>query len=203
MGFRSSVLAASAMALAAAALLVGCGSPQEESELQNGGQPTPPQTALPAVDPDIALVEHHSTHKGYTLSYPEGWRVMAGEEFTDYFVWRAESGRTYAQVSISCRDPGDQASTPEQMVRFDAHAINELGAGRVSPSEATPLEVGGLPGRQLRYTHMLSGLKVQQVVAYAVSERCGWRISLAVYGDASMEPYLPLFQRIIATFRPD
>jgi len=205
---RFLVLAASAILLEVAALLMGCGSSSEEARpLANGGQSVSTaeavHQALPTVNPQVGLVAYHSPDKGYSLAYPEGWEVVAEGGFTDYFVWRAESGRTYAQLAVSCRTAEQGGTSPDRMASQDVQMIKEFGGGAVNPTDVGPIQVGDLPGKQFTYTYQLSGLTVEQVAAYVVHGACGWRLALASYGPGTLGPYLPLFQRIIAAFRPD
>jgi len=83
----------------------------------------------------------------------------------------------------------------------DANIVSRYGGAL--PEESTPVELGGVPGKQVTYTLGISGFTVEQVAAYAVKGNCGWRIGLAAYGPGNLQSYLPLFERILASFRAD
>ena len=44
---------------------------------------------------------------------------------------------------------------------------------------------------------------IEQVAAYVVKGDCGWRIGLDTYAPGTLQSFLPLFERILASFRLD
>jgi len=187
------------MVLAGVLALAACGgseqgSPNEVSVTGTAEAQLPP----PTVEADIPLVEYQSPDKGYTLGYPSGWEVEAGPDlFADIFARKSESGRSLAQLNVSCNK---DALTTEKLAGIDAAVASRYGA--VDPSGVTPVEIAGTTGGQLRYRIGVAGTAIEQVAVYAPGDECGWRLALAAYGDGTLASYLPLFERIVASFRP-
>ena len=202
-------MAALATLLAVALVLVGaCGSEEEETGPPTAG-PRPSQTATsgpgpasepaPTVDPGIPLVAFRSPDKGYSLRYPEGWEVDATPGGgTDAFLWRI-GDRRLALLQVTCNR---ELLTPQSLMRADASVASNLG-GYLNLADAVPMQVGGVEGKQNRYSLSVGGLTIEHVVAYVAIGDCGWRIGLNSYGTGSLNPYLPLFDRILASFHFD
>lgn len=184
------------MLLAAAA--AACGGGGEETSVSTA---TPPPAItvgpVPTVDAATPLAEYRSADMGFSIGYPEGWNVQTPGGVFSAFTW-STNGRPIAQLTLLCNQ--GENLTVDGLISSD-RAIIASGGGSV-PSEPTPIEVAGLPGKQTTYEVNLGGLTVEQVAAYVVSGECGWRIGLATYGPGTREPYLPLFDRILASFRP-
>jgi hypothetical protein len=162
-----------------------------------GGSSTP--AALPTVDPDVPLVEYHSADKGYSLQYPQGWEVDASPGSpTDFFFWRVRD-RRLAQLQVTCNR---QVSTVDSLMLLDADFASNFG-GNLDWAAAVPVEIAGVEGKRNRYSISVSGITVEHVVAYVVAGGCGWRIGLNTQGPGTLEPYLPLFDRILASVRFD
>jgi len=106
-----------------------------------------------------------------------------------------------AELIVSCYKGENQ--TPDGLIRQDAAAISSIGAGQIDPTRAVPIELAGIAGKQLIYTTSIAGFVIEHVAAYAVQGECGWRLGLSTYGQATLDDYLPLFQRMIASFGPD
>lgn len=164
-----------------------------------GATPASTPEPVPTIDLGVPLVEYHSPDFGYSVSYPEGW-VLHGSESSPVtvFSWSLD-GRPIAQLTVLCNK--GQGQSVDGLIAQDRAILSQYGA--TLPTESTPVEVGGLPGKQVTYTLGYSGLTVEQVAAYAAEGDSGWRIGLATYGSGSLEPSMPLFERIIASFRPD
>lgn len=187
--------------LVAVLFLAACGGHGDETATTpEAGLPTVPAgpSELPAVDPNAPLVEYHSPEKSYSVSYPQGWQVNTESGFADYFLWSADDGRPLAQLAVTCNA---QALTLDDLISADAAVVARFGAG-IDPSTIVPIQIAGTTGKQLMYTVPAGGLPVEQVVAYAPGEKCGWRLALASYGPGTLPAYLPLFQRIVASFQP-
>jgi len=191
---------------AAAVFLVACGGHEGSgvSSPDTGGTATPAESTpsavatplvVPTIAPDIPLTEYRSPDKPYVIGYPQGWEVLP-TNVTDSFLWRLGS-RPVLQLAVSCYRGSDW--TPEKLIEQDAAAISAL--VHVDPARATPIEVGGLAGKQLRYSVRIEQLLIEHVVVYAVKGECGWRVGLNTFA-VPLAPYLPLFQRIIASFQP-
>jgi hypothetical protein len=192
------VIVISGMALALMLALAACGGDEEAVPAETSTAATNGELPLPTVDPDIPLTEYRSADKGYTVGYPSGWEVNAGEQlFGDIFFWNSESGRPLAQLTVSCNP---DALTAEALRRIDAAAAAQFGS--VESDSITPIEIAGTEGTQMRYRTSVEDLVIEQVAAYAPGDECGWRLGLAAYGSGALEPYLPLFDRIVASFQP-
>lgn len=160
--------------------------------------PPPAITAgpLPTVDAATPLAEYRSADPGYSIGYPDGWSVQtAGGPFSA-FTW-STNGRPIAQLTVSC---DQEATTVEGLINKDRQIVAQ--AGGSLPPEPTPIEVAGLEGKQVTYEVNFGGLTAEQIAAYVASGGCGWRIGLATYGTGSLDPFLPLFDRILASFQP-
>lgn len=194
-------LAAAVACLLLVVAAAACGDGEEEPSLPTS-TPLPPSTpeVRPTVDPGVPLIEYRSPEGGYSLGYPEGWEELEEQSGRDLavFSWTLD-GRPIAQLSVLCNREENQ--TVESLLEGDAAIISGLGGGGLS--EPTPIEVAGTAGKQVTYAMNFGGLAVEQVAAYAVKGECGWRIGLATYGVGSLRSYLPLFERIIASFRVD
>lgn len=198
------------LAIAGACLLflavaAACGGSEEETPLFTPTIPatTPSPSApdpLPTVDATVPLVEYSPPLGEYTVGYPRGWEVVEKATGGDLavFGWTVD-GRPMAQLSTLCTREEDL--TVGGLIERDTAVIADFGGGPVS--DPVSIEVAGTTGSQVTYRHGVGGLTIEQVVAYAVTEQCGWRIGLATYGGGSLESYLPLFERIIASFQVD
>jgi len=196
--FLRLTLAGGCLLLAAAAAACGGGGQEAPSSTAS---PSPASTPapLPTIDPNVPLVEYRSPDPGYSVSYPEGWDLnfSPGAPVAN-FDWTVV-GRPIAQLTVTCFKGQNQ--TVESLIQQDTAILGQY-AGTV-PTESTPVELAGVSGKQLTYTVGFGGLTIEQVAAYAVKGDCGWRIGLATYIPGTLQSYLPLFQRIIASFRPD
>jgi hypothetical protein len=191
--FKLAVLGICLLLVAAA-----CGDGEQEAPLPT---PTPPPSTpkpVPTVDPSVPLVEYRSPDMGYSMGYPEGWNVEVPSGPFTAFSWSLD-GRPIAQLSVMCTRGENQ--TVDGLIQEHARIVPQI--ARTALAESTPIELGGTAGKQLRYTTRVAELTIEQVAAYAVIGDCGWRIGLATYGPGTLEPYLPLFERIIASFQPD
>jgi len=178
-----------------------CGGGDEETPSSTAG-PSPVATVapLPTIDPNVPLVEYSSPEIGYSVSYPEGWKADAAQGSTfATFNWSLEGGRPVAQLTVLCNRGENQ--TAESLMAQDTAILAQYGGAM--PEESTTVEVGGVSGKQVTYTVNVSGFTIEQVAAYAVKGDCGWRIGLASYSPGSLQSYLPLFERILASFRAD
>jgi hypothetical protein len=190
-----------AVVLAAAVLLVGaCGGDEENGEAPSPGPTDTPGAATtvvppPVVDPEIPLVEYHSGDKGYSIGYPEGWNVeVTPGGVTDAFSWTLDE-RRLAQLQVTCNR---ELLTPDSLMLADLGVASSFG-GQLDPAAAVPVQVAGLQGKRNSYHLTVAGLVVEHVVAYVAHGGCGWRIGLNSYGSGNLQPYLPLFDRILAT----
>lgn len=194
-------LATAGVCLLLVAAAAACGEGEQEP-LPPISTPLPPSTpeVLPTVDPGVPLVEYRLPDRGCSLGYPEGWEELEEQSGPDLavFSW-ALDGKPMAQLTILCNEEENQ--TLDSLIQQDAAIISGLGGAGFS--EPTPIEVAGTAGKQVTYTINFAGFAVEQVAAYVVKGECGWRIGLATYGEGSLRSYLPLFERIIASFRLD
>jgi hypothetical protein len=184
-------------------VVVACGGDEEPEATSTieAGSPTPTvQTpvVLPTLDPNISLVEYHSPDLGYSVSHPQGWELETEPGFADYFVWSTEEGRPVAQLVVSCNE---NALTVDDLLLADSAVASRFGG--FDPTSIEDVEIGGTTGKQVRYTVAVSSLVVEQVVAYAPGEQCGWRLALAAYQAGTLRNYLSLFEQIRASFQPD
>jgi hypothetical protein len=160
--------------------------------------PTPAPRPEPAVDTDVPLVEFHSEDKGYSIAYPEGWEEDVGPtRYADAFLLN-DGKRHIAQLTVVCK-PGKPVET---LLLEDAQRVSRFG-GSIDRANAVPVDVAGVTGEQVTYSTNVSGLFVEHAVVYAFTGDCGWRIGLNTYGAGTLPAYLPLFERILATFQPD
>lgn len=177
-------------------------APSDDSELAlppTSASPASSPEVLPTFDPDTSLVEYRSPDKGYVVSYPEGWEVDAGPHTgIDTFLRGSASERIFAQLSVRCRPRDNQ--TVNDLMRTSQAVLSRFGP--INLAEATPIEIAGTEGKKLSFAVRVGDIDVEQVVAYAVQGDCGWRVGLAAYGKGQLEQYLPLFDRIIASFQP-
>jgi hypothetical protein len=177
---------------------VACGDGGEETSVPTA---TPPPAItvgpVPTVDAAVPLAEYRSADMGFSIGYPEGWKVEVPGGIFSAFTWSI-SGRPIAQVTLLCNQ--GENMTVDGLIASDRQII--ASAGGSAPSEPTPIEIAGLPGKQTTYETNFGGLTAEQAAVYVVSGECGWRIGLATYGPGTREPYLPLFDRILASFRP-
>jgi hypothetical protein len=196
---KLAVVGSCLLLVAAAAACGGSGNVTPSSTA--GPSPASTVEPLPAIDPSVPLVEYRSPDLGYSVSYPEGWdlNAEAGSPVA-YFSWSL-NGRPIAQLAVLCNEGANQ--TVESLMQQDVDVLLLPQAGATMPTEPTPVELGGLPGKQVTYSTSFSGLTIEQVAAYAVNGDCGWRIGLATYGAGTLQSYLPLFDRIVASFRLD
>lgn len=182
-----------------AAGIAACGTSEEEPLPTVPPSPVATLQPLPTLSPDIPLVEYRSPDGSYSIGYPEGWEVqLAGDSPIAAFSW-AVDGRPLAQLTILCITGENQ--TVDGLMADDARIISQAG-GR-PPTESTPIELAGVEGKQVTYVVPAGGLSAAQVAAYAIKGDCGWRIGLATYGAEPITAYLPLFQRILASFSAD
>jgi hypothetical protein len=192
------VIIVSGVALALMLTLAACGGGEKTVPAETSTAAANGELPVPTVDPDIPLTEYRSADKGYTVGYPSGWEVNAGENlYGDIFFWNSESGRPLAQLTVSCNP---DALTTERLMEIDAAAAAQFGS--VDTGSVTPVEIAGTEGTQMRYRTTVEGVAIEQVAAYAPGDECGWRLGLAAYGSGALEPYLPLFDRIVASFQP-
>ena len=195
--FLRLVLAGGCLLLAAA--IAACGGGEQKAPLSTASpSPAPTPAPLPTIDPNVPLVEYRSPDPGYSVSYPEGWDLNASPGPLVTFSWTLV-GRPIAQLTVLCNKGQDL--TVGSLIQQDAAILGRYGG--TAPSEPTPVELGGVSGEQVTYTASLGGLTIEQVAAYAVKGDCGWRIGLATYSPGTLQSYLPLFQRIIASFQAD
>jgi hypothetical protein len=151
------------------------------------------------VDPNVSLAEFRSPDKGYSFRHPEGWEVDASPGAgTDLFTWMVD-GRRLALLQVTCNR---EIRSADSLMMVDADFASSFG-GSLDPSAAVPVEVGGAEGIQNRYSISIGGGRIEHVVAYVSAGDCGWRIGLNSFGSGTLEPYLPLFQRILDTFHFD
>jgi hypothetical protein len=85
---------------------------------------------------------------------------------------------------------------------LDADFASNFG-GNFDWAAAVPVEIAGVEGKRISYSISVGGVAVEHVVAYVVAGSCGWRIGLNTYGPGSLEPYLPLFDRILPSVHFD
>jgi hypothetical protein len=178
-----------------------CGDGEEEEALSTTATPSPRAVVpLPTVDPDVPLVEYQSPDGGFTVGYPQGWEVVERATGGDIgtFAWSVD-GRPVAQLTVLCSKEEDR--TLDDLIERDTAIVANLGGKRAS--DPVPIDIAGIEGKQTTYKHGVAGLTIEQAAAYAVTEDCGWRIGLAAYGGGSLESFLPLFDRIVASFRLD
>ena len=186
--------------LAAAALAAACGSGQRREEatpaVEVTAQPTP--FVYPTVNPGIPLAEYKSPNKGYSVSYPEGWEVVIDGGPVDTFITRTDEGKVLAQFTVACFQ-AKEGWTPETLMTQDAKAASLHGGFQTTP--ATEVELGGLTAKMRRYSLNAGGLAIEHVVAYLIRDKCGWRIGLNTYGAGNLNAFIPLFDRLLASFR--
>ena len=179
-------------------MAVGCNGGEQQGGATPAEQFRTP-VARPTYDANAPLVGFHSVDNGYTIGYPEGWEQdTPPAPGTDAFVWKIGDTRL-ALLQVTC-NPG--LLSPEALMSADAEVASTFG-GRLDPSTAVPVEVAGVEGKLNTYGVSVGGLAVEHIVAYAAKGNCGWRIGLSSYGEGSLAPYLPLFNRIVASFRTD
>ena len=189
------------LALAAiVALAVACGGGSEESTTPVVQEPTPTIVPFPGIDTNVPLVEYHSTGRGYSIGYPQGWEPDASPDATgagtDFFLWEI-GGTRFAVLQVTCNQ---QALSIDALMMTDAAFASRYG-GILDPNTAVPVEVGGVEGRRLTYNLSIGGLTVEHVVAYIAHGECGWRIGLSTFDPETREQLLPLFERILASFK--
>ncbi len=187
-----------AIVLGALAVFAACGGEEEQP-----AEPTPTTNATPFArptpDPSVPLVQYESSSAGYSISHPEGWEVTpqgaSGDRFTLYSADRA----VLAELIVSCYKGENQ--TVDGLIIQDAGAVANIGAGYIDPTTAAPIEVDGISGKQLTYITSVQAFVIEHVATYAVDERCGWRLGLSTYGQGTLDPYLPIYQRMIESFQ--
>jgi hypothetical protein len=197
MSVLSRLIAAAACVLVVTAT-AACGDGGKE-----GASPATPTlapstpAAKPTVDPSVPLVEFRSPDKNYTIGYPEGWEELKDVSGPDFIVFSWDLNGPVAQLTILCNEGQNQ--TLDTLVAGDNAVMRRFGGTGLSGP--TPIEVAGLPGTQMTYVANYSGLVVEQAAAYVIDGDCGWRIGIATYGRGSLQSFLPLFERILASFR--
>jgi hypothetical protein len=183
--------------LLVAAATAACGGGGQEA---SGPTATPPPAVtvepVPTVDAATPLTEYHSADPAFSIGYPEGWVVQTPGGSFSAFTWSTD-GRPIAQLTLVC---DQETKTVDGLIAKDRQIIAQAGGGDLS--EPTPVEIAGLPGKEITYEVNFGSLTAEQVAAYVVSGDCGWRIGIAAYGSGTRQPYLPLFDRILASFRP-
>lgn len=194
------LMAAWCLALASVvAFAAACGGNDGEPATPVVEEPTPTIAPFPSVDTNVPLVEFHSSGRGYTIGYPQGWKVDASPEATgagtDFFLWEIGTQRI-AVLQVTCNR---QLLSPEDLMHADASVASRYG-GSLDVNAAVPVEVAGVEGRQNTYSLSVGGLTVEHVVAYLVHGECGWRIGLSTMGPGTRDPFIPLFERILASF---
>ena len=190
--------AATTLMVMAAILFISCGG-ETESTPPEATTPSPGAGVVPPLDPNVSLVEFRSPDKGYSLGYPEGWEVETSPGAGTDFFFRKADDRRLALLQVTCNR---ELRTAELLMTVDQNVASNFG-GVLDPSAAAPVEVGGVEGIQNRYSITIGGGSIEHVVAYVAAGDCGWRIGLNSYGSGTLEPYLPLFQRILASFHFD
>ena len=197
---RIALVAVFAIALLAAA----CGGGDEEPAAPTPSEPFATSAAAstpvvaPTVNPEVPLVTYESAEMGYSIGYPEGWEYRAGSGgLSDFFIQGTPQGRVFAQVSVTCAR--EEGVTADSLILRDAANVASMGV--IDSRTAVPVQVSGVEGKSLRYFVNLGELTIEHVVAYAVVGECGWRIGLNTFGAGTLDPYVPLFERIVDTFR--
>jgi hypothetical protein len=180
-------------------LLTACGGGEDsQSDRQPSPAATPAPGALPTVDPDAPLAEYESPDKGYTVGYPEGWEIAEGPGPVISFRRWTPEGQVAAQLTIACWEI-QEGWTIETLMTQDATAAVREGGFQTTPG--ADIEVAGVAAKKRRYSLNVAGLEIEHVVAYFIQGDCGWRIGLNSYGKNTLDPYVPLFDRILDSFR--
>jgi hypothetical protein len=179
--------------------LTACGS-NGQSAPNDQPSPGPTETTepLPTVDPNVPLSEYQSPDKGYSVGYPQGWEKGSVAGLLDLFVLKTESGKVAAQLTVECLQ-AEPDWTPETLMTVDAKAAKT--AGQVQFGQSTDVEVGGVTGKVRRYSINVQGLTIEHIAVYIIRGDCGWRIGLNSFGQNTLAAYIPLFDRILASFR--
>lgn len=178
-----------------------CGS---QGGSEGNGQASPVPTgaaeAVSTVSPDVPLTVYQSPSLGYSISYPEDWEAQPGGNGGDNFIRMTPDGRVAALLTVACYK-AQEGWTPEVLMTQDAKAVATV--GQFHGATPTDVEVAGVAGKERRYwlSVAATGFIIEHVVAYLISGDCGWRIGLASYGENTLDPYIPLFDRILASFR--
>jgi hypothetical protein len=197
---RFQIVACCLALVAVLGLAAACGSNGAEPATPVVEEPTPTIAPFPNVDTNVPLVEFHSSGRGYSIGYPEGWEVEASPESTgagtDFFTWQVGAQRI-AVLQVTCNP---DLLSPEDMMHADASVASRYG-GILDVNAAVPVEVGGVEGEQNTYNLSIGGLEVEHVVVYLVHGECGWRIGLSTMGPDTRDEFLPLFERILASFQ--
>jgi len=202
--WRQAALAAITALLVLVAVACGTGQ-EEESTPSTAVLPTPAVQGTPRPLPTVdlssflnaSLVEYRSPDKGYTISYPEGWKVSASAGGPlDTFLGSTPEGRAVAQLSVACFE-GDW--TLDKLVAQDMAVISHFQGSASAPQ---PLEIAGETGSLLTYSMQFEQLSVEHSVGYLVRGKCGWRVDLTSYGVGTRLAFQPMFERIIASFQP-
>lgn len=178
-----------------------CGEGEQGAAVPTTMPPTPSTPGvLPTVDAKAPLAEYYSPDRGYSVGYPEGWEeveALSGPDFA-VFSWTLD-GRPMAQLTIMCNEGENQ--TLSSLMQQDSAVLRRVGGTRLS--DPVPIEVAGAEGKLVTSAHRIGTIAIEQAKAYAVAGECGWRIGLDAYGEGSLQSFLPLFERIVASFRLD
>jgi hypothetical protein len=193
---RIVIMGAAAALLGAAIVGTACGGGGDEADQVT---PTVATSLLrPTPDTNTPLIEYRSPDKGYVVSYPEGWEFDdSPQALGDAFVWRMADGTNVAQLVIT---RNADILTPEDLLKQDVSIISTYG-GRIDPTQTRDVQVAGKTGTMALYATSLGGLPAEQAVVYFAGDDYGWRLGLTTYGGSSLPAFLPLFDRIIASFQ--
>ena len=184
-----------------ALVVVACGSgddrtPGSSTATQTAGEGTAPASPIP--DPTFPLVEYVASDKGYALSYPEDWQIMAGPtQLADTYYYDSPDGRQLAKITVTCYEGSDW--TAASMASIDAKIGVRL-AG-FNQGESREVQIGDVTGTMKSFSFRFNTFLVETVAVYAPRADCGWRVALNTWEPGASAVYLPLFERVISTFR--
>ena len=181
-----------------------CGGGKESRELAPTQESSTPESGVvstpgpvPTLDPNIRLVRYDSPDKGYSIDYPEGWQVEAAAVGApDIFSWTTEEQGLMAQLTAGCTK--GEGLTPEDVIAENSRYVGPYGI--IDPTKATPVGVAGVTGKRLEYHTEVASYAVDHVAVFFVIGDCGWRIGLSAPVSSGLDQFLPLFDRVLASF---
>jgi hypothetical protein len=206
------VMVAAATLLLTLALGSACGS-DSGGPSEGIGQTSTPitpaegvQLASPAGTPvrpedlaNVALEEVKGPFDSYVIQVPPQWteeKVPVPGGFGMRYVLMARDTRV-VEVTLECAVGG----TVDQLMKLDAAVVRGL-RGQYDPTTAVDVDVGGLKAKQVDFHIVLVTAVIEQRAVYLEADPCAWKVVFHAFGQGLRAQYEPLFDRILASFRP-
>lgn len=164
---------------------------------------SPAAAASATADPSaFQLVPNTGPNNAYTISVPSTWQIEDVAPTIRRYVMFTNKTRV-AQFTVNCAAGG----TVADLSATDARLVQTIG-GKYAVNGIIDVTVASLHGKQTEYTAPLTstgttgGPNQETRVLYLQGTACAWQILMQTYGNGLLQHYTPLFDAILATFKP-